>query len=64
MKNAWKQSKNGMEVEVETGIIDYLLLLVFLVLVFLFYSLEIIAQPFAFNQHHFVFFVLHPQKYE
>ena len=53
-----------MEVEVETGIIDYLLLLVFLVLVFLFYSLEIIAQPFAFNQHRFVFFVLHPQKNE
>ena len=34
-----------MEVEVETGIIDYLLLLVFLVLVFLFFSLEIIARP-------------------
>ena len=47
---------------IEVGIIDYLLLLVFLVLVFLFYSLEIIARSIAFNQHHFVFFVLHPQK--
>ena len=43
---------------IEVGIIDYLLLLVILVLVFLFYSLEIIARSFAFNQHRFVFWIL------
>ena len=40
------------------GIIDYLLLIIFLVLVFFFYSLELIARSFAFNQHRFVFWVL------
>ena len=43
---------------IEVGIIDYLLLLVFLILVFFFYSLGIIARSFAFKEHHFVFWVL------
>ena len=43
---------------IEVGIIDYLLLIIFLVLVFFFYSLELIARSFAFNQHRFVFWVL------
>ena len=43
---------------IEVGIIDYLLLIIFLVLVFFFYSLELIPRSFAFNQHRFVFWVL------
>ena len=43
---------------IEVGIIDYLLLLVFLILVFFFYSLEVIARSFAFNEHRFIFWVL------
>ena len=43
---------------IEVGIIDYLLLIIFLVLVFFFYSLELIARSFAFKEHRFVFWVL------
>ena len=43
---------------IEVGILDYVLLLAFLVFIFFLYSVEIIARTIAFDQHRFEFWVL------
>ena len=44
---------------IEVGILDYVLLLAFLVFIFFLYSVEIIARSIAFSQYRFEFWLLH-----
>jgi len=43
---------------IEVGILDYVLLLAFLVFIFFLYSVEIMARSFAFSQHPFAFWLI------